>query len=288
MTASLSDLLLRVDGRWDILSHSCLVCWGGYFIPLCIYVVKNGGTEHVRRWIVSLESDKRDEAKSCISSGLDSIAKKQHDSGCNQLLSGLDQWRDSQNIVEKRTAVVKSTPLRGIVGIAVAGMAWTARMFEPSHSCISVVLALCSLLMFCLWILAGTLPLVFEASKHGFAVATDSGNSRERDTSKLNTGASAIEELRRLQDRWEDEDTIYGLKPLLREARFQLHSAVVNAPASEIHQYDDLMQRSQEIEKMPTSTEAEVDAFRGAGHSFWFEVNERVGVGKGAEWQIKT
>jgi hypothetical protein len=288
MTAYLSGCLLRLAARWEILWQTCSGCWALIFITLYSVVVKMGGIEEVRRWIRGLESDKRDEAKSRISSGLDSIMKNDHDSGCNLFLGGLDQWRDCENTIRKRIDAIDRTPSRGVIGLGMFVAAVVARMVEPEHSLLSVSLAICSLVVFG-WVLVGVAPLLVSAYHHGFTAkvssavqdVTTSGPSKPSLSKPVEAFSqnNLAEEIRRVKARWDDEHTVYALKPLLKEARLKLKIAVSNTP--EAGMYDDLIQKSQELDRMPTTTDDEWTVFRSAAQKFFIDVSERVGSGVG-------
>ncbi len=286
------DLLLRLDGRWEIFWQTCVGCWG-FFFALYGLVVKTGGIEKVRRWTRVLESDKRDEAKSRVSAGLESIMKNEHDSGCNLFLGGLDQWRDCENTIRKRLNAIDRTPSRGITGLVLFAAAVIARMVEPEHSLMSVSLAIASLGVFG-WVLIGIAPLLVSAYNHGFAATLSTevayvaaGENPAKPvlpkSAEPKDQESLIEEIRRIKARWDDEHTIYALKPLVKEASFKLKSAILDTPDSELFVYDDLIQKSQELEKMPTTTDAEWEAFRVEAQHFFIDVSERVGCGVGVK-----
>jgi hypothetical protein len=293
MLTSIPELLLRFDSRWDILSRTAIGLWVGTFGGLYAVIVRSGGIESVRLWTRELESEKRDEAKSRISSGLDSITKNiDHELGCNALLSGLDQWRDCENRIRKRIEVIDHAFWRVLAGIGMCVMAVLTRMVEPEHSLISVALAIVSLGLFG-WVLIGISPLLVSAYHHGFAATHSAGSldiaggssSKPASSNRAepNNQESLIAEFNRMRARWEDENTVYALKPLIKEARFKLKQAMLEVPPSEIGQYDDLVKTSQMLERMPTTTDAEWETLRGAGQQFFNDVAERTGYNIGVK-----
>ena len=223
------DLLLRLDARWDYLSHTCYVCWAGLGALYPIVATK-GGIKRVRLWTRGLENERRDEAKSRISSGLDSIIKNiNHELGCNSLLAGLDQWRECENRSRKHLKVIDRAPYWVFIGVGLCILAFILRMIEPEHSTLSAFsgfLDIVSLVIF-VWVLLTLSPLLKSAYRDGYEapmLSTSPDGAGELSPKYVRPAASQpltqedlSADIRRISAKWDVEQTVFSLKPLVKE-----------------------------------------------------------------------
>lgn len=158
----------------------CVAVPGG----VLYWLLHNGGLSHMDKWLASLEEPLRGKARSRILSGLRALGVPgTADTGCDDLIAGLDDWRSCQVRSQSRMRRLRRAVYPLVACPITALLSSCARVFEGEPLYVTAAFVMATAIL-TVWMFIEAAPVVWLVLRIG--LPRDSAD-RVKDTGDIAT-----------------------------------------------------------------------------------------------------